>query len=556
VAKFVMTALAAILWSLPAGAQTVSGSIQGQIVDGKTGAPVRFANVMLRGPFSQPVLAPPMAPAAPATIVEITADEQGRFVFPSLAVGYYAVNARHDGYKPTLYGATHTARALVPVKDGEQTSDIAIAMPPCGVIAGRVTNENGQPVQNVELVVLRYYYGAWLWRPPVTPETPLKTYTNDLGEFRISNLIEGQYIVRAAAPPQTGKNKLAGMGYPSIFYPSAVSPEAANPIAVASGEVSKADITLQSGPAFHIAGLIDSNGSSEEVCFGLAPKRYNSAVAQVIGRVIRFGKDGQFLIDDVPPGSYVLSAALCHGIPPLGAMQPLEVAGNLDGLRIQLNSGQRLSGVIKSEGVNPSGVKLLLRSPDLLSGYVSRAEVGADGGFVFETVMPRHHIVDFVGLPPGAYVKSVKYGGREVPESGFEIEGEASLEITLSSLGAAQFSGAVLDRTGQPAPYAMVMVLPSDGGPMESAKDVMADEKGNFVFPALRPGTYKALAWEVRYNPFGLESADPILPTLFEANARIVTLSAAAPQSVGLTLNTIEDVSQARAVDRTPPKTP
>lgn len=554
-AKFVMTALAAILWGLPAVAQTASGSIQGRVVDQKTGAPVRFATVMLLGPFSKPMPAPPIA-RVPSNPVEMKADEQGRFVFPSLAAGYYAVNARHDGYKPTLYGATRTARALVPVKDGEPASDIAIQMPPCGVIAGRVTNEKGEPVQNVELVALRYYYGAWLWRPPVTPETPLKTYTNDLGEFRISNLIEGQYIVRAAAPPQTGRKKLAGSGYPSIFYPSAVSPEAANPIAVASGEVSKADITLQSGPAFHIAGVIDSNGSSEEVCFGLAPKRYNSAVAQVIGRVVRHSNDGQFLIDDVPPGSYVLSAALCHGIPPLGAMQPIEVAGDLDGLRIQLGAGQRLSGVVKSEGLNSSGVKLALRSPDLLSGYVSRAGVGPDGGFVFETVMPRHHVVDFAGLPPGAYVKSVKYGGREVPESGFEIEGDAALEITLSSQGAAQLSGFVLDKTGLPAPYAKVMVLPSDGGPIESAKDVMADEKGNFFFPALRPGTYKALAWEVRYNPFGLETADPQLPLLFERNAGIVALAAGVPRSVGLTLNTIEDVSQARAADRTPPKNP
>jgi hypothetical protein len=555
VTKLVVTALAAILWGLPAGAQTASGSIQGQVVDGKTGAPVRFATVMLMGPLLQNMLVPPIV-SGPANRVESTADEQGRFTFKDLAAGNYAVSARHDGYMPTPYGATRTPRDWVPVKDGEQVSGIAVKMPPCGVIAGKVANESGEPVQNVELVALRYYYGAWLWRPPVTPETPLKTYTNDLGEFRISNLGAGPYIVRAATPPQTGKNKPAGLGYPSIFYPNALSPDAAEPITVASGEVSQANITLRPGPAFHISGSIDSNGSDQEVCFGLAPKRYNSAVAQVIGRVVRHSKDGQFVIDDVPPGSYVLGAAICRGAPPLGAIQPLEVAGNLDGLRIQLSSGQRLSGAVKGEGVDASGVKLALRSPDLLAGFVSKVVVGADGGFVFEHVLPRYYIVDFAGLPPGAYVKSVKYGGREVPESGFEIDGDASLEITLSSQGAAQLSGSVLDKMGRPAPYAAVMVLPSDGGPAESAKDMTADEKGNFVFPALRPGTYKALAWEVRYNPFGLETADPILPMLFETNARTVTLSAGPPRSVGLTLNTLEDVNRARAATRTPPKNP
>jgi hypothetical protein len=555
VTTLVVTAMVAMLSVLPAGAQTASGSIQGQVVDGTTGAPVRLATVMLMGPLSQSMMATPNS-RGPSNRVEITADEQGRFTFNNVAAGNYAVNAQHDGYKPTLYGATHTTRGLVPVKDGEQVSGIAIQMPPCGVIAGKVTNENGEPVQNVEMVALRYYYGAWLWRPPVTPETPLKTYTNDLGEFRISNLVAGPFIVRAAAPPETGRKKTAGLGYPSLFYPDALSPDAAEPITVASGEVSQANITLRAWPAFRISGVIDSNGSDQAVCFGLAPKRYNSALTQVIGRVVRHSKDGQFVIDDVPPGSYVLGAAICRGVPPLGGILPLEVAGDLDGLSIPLSSGQRLSGVVKGEGVAASGVRLALHSPELLAGFVSRAVVGPDGGFVFEHVLPLHHIVDFAGLPSGAYVKSVKYGGREVPESGFEFDGDAPLEITLSSQGAALLSGSVLDKMGQPAPYATVMVLPSDGAPAESAKDVMADEKGNFVFPALRPGTYKALAWEVRYNPFGVEVADPILPTLFEANARIVTLSAAAPQSVSLTLNTMEDVGRARAATPTPPKQP
>jgi hypothetical protein len=427
-------------------------------------------------------------------------------------------------------------------------------MPPCGVIAGKVVNENGQPVQNVELVALRYYYGAWLWRPPVTPETPLKLYTNDLGEFRISNLVGGQYIVRAAAPPPTGRNK---PGYPSIFFPNALSPEDAQPITVASGVVSQANMTLRPGPAFRISGMIDAAGSDQEVCFGLAPKRYNSAVAQVVGRVVRFARDGIFVIDDVPPGSYVLSAAICRGTQPLGAIQHLEVGGNMEGLRIRLGSGQRLSGVVKAEGVSASGLKLALRSPQMLTGLVPQSVAGADGAFAFEHVLPRRYSVDFAGLPAGAYVKSVKYGGRETPDGGFEIDGDAALEITISSQGAAQLSGSVLDKTGQPAPYAMVTAIPADSGPAESAKDVMADAKGNFVFPALRPGTYKALAWEVRYNPFGLEAADPGLPLLFDSNSRTVALSPGAPQSLALTLNTQEDVNRARSAARmTPPNNP
>ncbi len=368
----------------------------------------------------------------------------------------------------------------------------------------------------------------------------------------------GQYIVRAAAAPGVARNgKEPPPSYPTLFYPSATMPEDAMPLLVASGAETQANITLRPGPAFHIAGRIDSAGSDEEVCFGLAPKRYNSALTQVIGRVVRFGKDGVFLIDDVPPGSYVMSAALCHGVPPLGAIVPLDVAGNIEGLNIPLGAGTKVSGVVKGEGVDVSGVRLILRSPELLSGYVSHTMAGKDGAFVFENVLGLHHMVDFSALPIGAYVKSVQYAGREAPASGFELDGNGAIEITLSSQGAGQIAGTVLDKSGSPVPYARVTVLPAAGGPAESASDVMTDDKGAFTFPALRPGTYKALAWQTRYNPFGLEAADPGLPLLFETSARTVTLNPGAPVSVALTLNTEEDVNRARAAARmTPPKNP
>jgi hypothetical protein len=181
----ILIAVAATLWSLPAGAQTASGSIQGQVVDKKSGAPVRSATVVLVGPVSEdktphrpiPWSMKQVSPNWPT----VMADGQGRFTFQNVAAGSYAVRARRNGYMPTAYGPKRTAPALVRMKEGEQVTGVAIQMPPCGVIAGRVVNEKGEPFQNVELVALRYYYGAWMWRPPVTPETPLKTYTNDPG---------------------------------------------------------------------------------------------------------------------------------------------------------------------------------------------------------------------------------------------------------------------------------------------------------------------------------------------------------------------------------------
>ena len=62
--------------------------------------------------------------------------------------------------------------------------------------------------------------------------------------------------------------------------------------------------------------------------------------------------------------------------------------------------------------------------------------------------------------------------------------------------------------------------MPMDGPP-EAAKDLMTDDEGNFAFSALRPGTYKAVAWECRMDPLAIATA----ALVFERTARTVTVS-------------------------------
>jgi hypothetical protein len=87
----------------------------------------------------------------------------------------------------------------------------------------------------------------------------------------------------------------------------------------------------------------------------------------------------------------------------------------------------------------------------------------------------------------------------------------------------------------------MVLLLPVDGPP-ESAKDVMADDQGNFAVSALRPGTYQAVAWECRMDPLAIATA----ALVFERTARTVTVSADGPGSVVLMVNTMADLHRAR----------
>ena len=92
--------------------------------------------------------------------------------------------------------------------DGRSTSamrrlveKIDFALPRGGVIAGRVTDELGEPLAGVRMQAMRYQYlpnGQRQLTPVGGVGMPFGLATNDLGEFRLYSLMPGTYIVSAA----------------------------------------------------------------------------------------------------------------------------------------------------------------------------------------------------------------------------------------------------------------------------------------------------------------------------------------------------------------------
>ena len=74
--------------------------------------------------------------------------------------------------------------------------------------------------------------------------------------------------------------------------------------------------------------------------------------------------------------------------------------------------------------------------------------ISSGSSLVFESALSLHYLPEVRRLPINCYVKSARYGGQEVAATGFQPVAGASLEITLSALGAAQLTGSVADRRG------------------------------------------------------------------------------------------------------------
>src|SRR5262245_18056450 len=116
----------------PAG----TGVIRGRVVAADTGKPLRRGRITL-GSID--------APGPPRT-ANTSAD--GRYEFNGLPAGRYGVRAARSGYLELRYGQRRPLEAAMPItlSDGQAVELIDFALPRTSLIAGRITDEVGDPV--------------------------------------------------------------------------------------------------------------------------------------------------------------------------------------------------------------------------------------------------------------------------------------------------------------------------------------------------------------------------------------------------------------------------
>jgi hypothetical protein len=143
--------------------------------------------------------------------------------------------------------------------------------------------------------------------------------TNDLGEFRVSGLAPGEYVL-AAMPrglsPFGGPGVLptAGTGRTTTattFYPGTTDQAAALPIVISAGaEVGNIVFTMQTTPAFRVSGIVlDESGKPVAHAMVTLLGDPRSGLFGPAGSALS-QDDGRFVIGEVSPGSYRVSASM------------------------------------------------------------------------------------------------------------------------------------------------------------------------------------------------------------------------------------------------------
>ena len=472
-------------------------SIEGRVVNSVNGEAVKRVTL---------VLAPPV-PTSLSDIRTTESDDNGQFAFQNLNPGRYTLLARRTGFATQVYGAKNNPLSGPPLilSPSQRVEGIVFNLGPSAVISGRVLDSEGEPMGSVTVFALRssFRLGERQWLPLETAQT------NDLGEFRLIGLSAGIYAVAATrttmaaslfGPSGKPPSDKPEVGFALTYYPNARDAYGAVPIRLEAGAETRADLWLLRTPTVRLSGKLAGGVGGLPIMVLLVPQGGGALGLNAGKRAVVRQSGGGFELTDVAPGSYTLIGATSELQSALVAARPIQVGDqNVEGILLQIGSDGGLSGVVAMEGkdaVDLEEIRILLQSRDFVSMNARPGYPDEEGKFTLRNLAPGRYLVKVNNAPEGSYVKSVRFGGREVTEEGLDLTGgvSGSLQITLSP-EAAQVDGVVQDADNKPVTGATVVLIP-DSRRFSLYKEEHTDQNGRFSMKGLTPGNYKLLAWE------------------------------------------------------------
>jgi protocatechuate 3,4-dioxygenase beta subunit len=519
---------AILLWMIPLAvcAQETRCIVEGMVVNGATGEPLRRAVVNIRRTDVA-------RNYTGQTVFSAATDSEGKYLFADVEPGTYLLVAERSGFAPAKYTNS------IKLERGQKSSGLLIMMTPHAVISGRVLDDYGEPVIGADVQVsgLSYEIG----RKQLTRAGG--GATNDLGEYRVYGLPAGKYYVNATYRSNTAQP--GGEEYATTYYPHTADAGAAVPVQVGAGvQLRNVDITLTKVRTVSVRGraTCDIPGEKRSIMVNLYP-RFSLGIAtpNLMGRMTSVRPDGTFETSRVVPGAYTLTATANIDDKRYSSRVTIQVGGtDVEGVSVTVQAAGSVSGRVRVEGKPDetlTGVSVGLRpweSGGVIFGSQPIAKVEADGNFQIADVSVDRYQVYVTGLPQGYYVKSIRSGGSEVQWTGYEAAGgSATLQILLSPQ-AGSIEGTVMDgKTQKPAPGATVVLVPEMRDRTQLYSQATSDNEGHFRLKSLVPGEYRLFAWE-EVPSYAWMDPDYMRDT--ERKGQLVTVAEGSPQTLQVTM--------------------
>jgi protocatechuate 3,4-dioxygenase beta subunit len=429
-----------------------AGEITGVVIDQATGAPVERAQVTLAPRDQQGSIqvtgsleggaSVNITPAKPAGAAAVLTDAEGRYKFTGVAPGIYTVQARKAGY---FSGPS----ATVELEGEESVTADKLRLTPPSVVAGVVLDEEGEPVQGVQVQLL----ARRMSRNEVIYTGWGGTATDDQGRFRIASPQSGKVVISARPFMPLLSTKSPGQEYVTTYYPEALEPGAAQMVEIKPGvPVENLKLKLRASPVFAIRGrVLDADGQPlPQAAVSVRPKTGDLGA---VSPAVRQTGAGGFEIPRMPPGEYTVMAHHFDSRQQRAASAEVSVRNaDVSGLELRMARGVKVSGVVDVplppmpvdgpsdivpvEGMDHRQSMRVFLTPSARdgSGRSYSIETREDGTFTLADVQPGRYEIS--GFQYGTYLASVTVGGEERLGREVEVrEGMGELRIEYRADG-------------------------------------------------------------------------------------------------------------------------
>jgi hypothetical protein len=514
--------------------RTGMGVIRGRVVRADTGEPLRRVQVRL----DELSTGDASGPAATMT------DAEGRYELTQLPAGRYQLTATRGGFVEVAYGQRRPFERGRPVEldEGAVLQNIDFALPPGGVVTGRVVDETGEAVAQaaVSLARRRYIDGEKRF------VSVRGSSTDDRGEFRIFGVPPGDYVMIARLE-MMGFGSRDRVRYVPTYYPGTPVASEAQHITVAPGqEVPGIIVALTRASTATVRGVVRTSGQAS-----LGP--FTVVIAREIGGARAEGEmataiaagDGAFAIAGLLPGTYFMEARSTSGSE-FASREVIVGGSDVTGVTLMLSAGTSARGRIRfdtgdpPQGLRPSQVFLMPAFLDYQLGGMDTngGPPVARDDWTFELRGLRGQGFIRAGTLSDWQMKRVRREGVDVTDTPLDFATDVDeLEIELTQR-VTTVSGAVLDDRGGVALDTTVIVFADDpekwGPHSRFIENARPDQQGRFTIRDLPPGRYLAIA--VGYLEPG-EERDPDVLKEWRGRGTLFTLSEGETHALDLKLS-------------------
>ncbi|MDZ4858930.1 MAG: carboxypeptidase regulatory-like domain-containing protein [Candidatus Hydrogenedentes bacterium] len=369
-----------------------------------------------------------------------TSDGKGFFRFEKLPAGNFTVIAQKDDL--AAVGSAY----INPREPEDHVVDLQLH--PVGAIAGRVVNEQQEPIQDVLVALGRGKSGT---RDIYGGDSQTKTDAD--GQFTLNFVQKGTWTIEAKAE-----------GY------------AVGEVLDVPHDGTGVQIVLKHGGM--ISGTVVAAESSK-------PQPNIAVRLRGGGRLnaheVTSGTDGAFAIADLADGAYQLTIEKqAHILAGQAPSIQIEDANSIDNIQLVVAMGGSVSGIATDAETGTPIVGMAFRPRSPQGGYASaEATTDEDGMYRIE------------GLPAGQYtVRRLWMSGYRHGESREDKQVTVGLGQEVTGIDFAVpaglfLRGRVVDKSGEP--LAQVNVESVDAENLEG-ETMVTDEKGRFIHRGFSPG--------------------------------------------------------------------